>query len=164
MDLMPHLQQRAPCLTTPLHVALLMPCHATPGYSHLHTDRVVLLGLDCSPRAWAAATAALQADPWGSNGVATAMARAGCGQHDTATACFLAQPLRMAAALFKLPAARALTHVALFEQHALLLAPLLKRQGLVEEQRWWHADVPVDDIAPGHVVLFRRRHVSTAAC
>lgn len=158
MDLMPHLQHRAQCLTQPMRVALLLPCHATPGYSHLHTPSVELLGLDCSPPAWFQAAAALQPDPWG--GADLAATRVGCGNR-TQAACFASQPQRMAAALFKLPSARAVTHVALFEHHVPLLAPLLKRQGMEEERRWWHADVAVDEVPPGHLVLFRRRRLMT---
>ena len=156
MDLMPYLVHRAKCLPTLLRVALLMPCHATPGHSHLHTPRVQLLGLDCSPPSWADAASALQADPWA--GARQAMAHAGCG-NSTQAACFAAQPQRVAGALFQLAAGRAVTHVALFEHTAAVLAPLLKRQGFVEERRWWHADVAVDDVPPGNLLLFRRRRV-----
>ncbi len=293
LQLIHHLAHLPPSSTTPpptphhpLHpthhvathyVALLMPCHATPAYSHLHTRAVRLLMLDCSPLGWEDAVARV---PWdegheegdgereeedgeseeedgeseensgdvshqqgdggcerseeeskdsnnnndtGKNNrigrlLYSATHAAGCwaggdvdgstailkntivgtntttetrtdttktktnaNEHDTITndtitktpnptttaahrqhlhitqaSCFAAKPLQVTMALFDLPESSLLTHVAMFDHTALTVGEVLEQAGFVEVQRWMHAQVAVDDVPPGDVVLYAR--------
>ncbi|KAG0553836.1 hypothetical protein KC19_12G042800 [Ceratodon purpureus] len=111
-------------------VLFLMPCHATPYYSSLHTN-IPMRFLDCSP----------SDEP---------------GYVDEADR-FQAHPVSFLYAMFNGRGAEALpSHIVLFDSLEKRVSMFLQLENYVLEKRFFHAHFPVDRELQGHVLVYTR--------
>ncbi|KAK9824054.1 hypothetical protein WJX72_007382 [[Myrmecia] bisecta] len=126
-------------LPAPLAVAFLMPCHATPLYSHIHRN-VTLSFLDCSPPGWVAAVRCLNG---GRQQACHADKVAALVQEDlpaSSHAELLQQQSLHGTDMRNWP-----THVITFNNLGIGIVDYLARIGYHYHRSFPHADVAVDD-------------------